>query len=66
MPLQLSITPKEYNLTISIHTDIKLKTTNENNKCIRYFDSFIVRKLSRLEIDALRKPTSTDTTIRFF
>jgi hypothetical protein len=54
------MTPKEYNPTISIHADTKLKTTHENNECISYLDLLIIRKPFRLETDTFRKPTATN------
>jgi hypothetical protein len=48
-----------------IHTDIKLKTTYENNGCISFLELLIIRKPSNLEIDIFRKPTTTDKTINF-
>jgi hypothetical protein len=62
-----SIHPDHINTYINeIHTDLKLISTYENNGCINVLDLLTIRKPSNLEIDIFRRPTTTDTTFKFF
>jgi len=46
-----------------MHTNLQFNPTQEENGCINFLNLTIIRKTFHLEIDAYRKPTTTDTTI---
>jgi hypothetical protein len=49
----------------SIHKNIKLNSTHEEQCSINFLDLTITQNHNKLEIDIYRKPTTTDTTINF-
>jgi hypothetical protein len=49
----------------TIHNNIQLNLTHENNYSVNFLDLTITRKPSYLDIRIYRKPTTTDTTINF-
>jgi hypothetical protein len=49
----------------TIHSNIKLKPTDETNDNVNFLDLLITRQPTSLELDIYRKPTATDTTINF-
>ena len=49
----------------TIHNNIQLNPTHENNLSVSFLDLKITRKPSHLDIGIHRKPTTTDTTTNF-
>ena len=49
----------------TIHNNIQLNPTHENNFSVSFLDLIFTRKPSHLDIDIHRKNTTTDTTINF-
>ena len=52
--------------TNSMHDSLQFNPTQDSNDCINFLDLTIIRRISHLETDIYRKPTTTDTTIHFF
>jgi len=51
--------------TNSIHNNLQFNPTQESNACIKFLDLTFIGKISHLETDSYRKPTTTDITIHF-
>jgi hypothetical protein len=49
----------------NIHPSLQFKTTKENNNTISFLDLLITRNEKNLSINIFRKPTATDTKIRY-
>jgi len=49
----------------TIHNNLKLCPTPEQNNKVSFLDLAIIRNTPHLEIDIFRKPTTTDTTINY-
>jgi hypothetical protein len=49
----------------SIHPNLTFKPTQEHNNTISFLDLLITRKNNTLDINICRKPTNTDTTIKY-
>ena len=49
----------------SMHSNIQTSPTLEADNRISFLDILIIRKPQQIEIDIFRKPTTTDTTIKY-